>query len=71
MCLARVEMIGKEGTGRQELANDVAHIERMSTGLRVTDLVGLVTEIQAEIRSIDFVESVVAVERQGDTMAAG
>jgi len=37
MCLARVEMIGK-GARRQGFAEDVAHIERTATGLRVTDL---------------------------------
>lgn len=69
MCLARVEMIGKEGAQGEGLMKDVAHIERTPTGLRVTDLVGTVTELQAEIRSIDFLESVVAVERQGDAPA--
>jgi len=67
MCLARVQMISEEGDRQQELAKDVAHIERTPTGLRVTDLVGNVTELRAEIRGIDFVDSVVAVERRNDT----
>ena len=70
MCLARVETIGKEEGPGQGLLKDVAHIERTPTGLRVTDLVGNVTELEAEIRSIDFVDSVVAVERREDSAAA-
>ena len=70
MCLARVEMIGKEGVQGQGLAKDVAYIERTPAGLRVTYLFGTVTEFPAEIRSIDFVDSVVAVEGRGDTTAS-
>jgi len=63
MCLARVQIIGKEGVQGQRLMKDVAHIERTPTGLTVTDLFGTVTELDAEVRSIDFLESVVAVQR--------
>lgn len=71
MCLACVQIIGKEGVQEQELMKDVTYIERTPTGLRVADLVGNVTELDAEIRSIDFLESVVAVERLPKTATNG
>jgi len=71
MCLARVRFAGDE---RQEIPDgltDVAGIERTPAGLRVTDLFGNVTELEAEIRSIDFMESVVSVEKRAGSSAAG
>lgn len=64
MCLARLDFVGKK-TGRPEdNLTDVTWIERTPAGLRVTDLSGNVTELDAEIRSIDFMESVVSIERR-------
>lgn len=62
MCLARVEFVGDEEEQRPDALSDVAQIERTSGGLRVTDLFGNITELEAEIRSIDFIGSVVSVE---------
>jgi len=62
MCLARVEFVGDEEKQRPDVLSDVAQIERTPGGLRVIDLFGNVTELQAEIRSIDFMSSVVNVE---------
>ena len=64
MCLARVEFVGDETNETRDSRTDVARIERTSTGLRVTDLSGNVTELEAEIRSIDFMESVVILQRR-------
>jgi len=63
MCLARVDFVGEKTDEPKNNLTDVAWIERMPAGLRVTDLSGNVTELDAEIRSIDFMESMVSVER--------
>jgi len=61
MCLARVEFItGSENKDRQPLI-DVAWIELTPSGLRVVDLTGTVKQLAGDIRSIDFIESVVRV----------
>ena len=62
MCLARVEFIGDQNGQRSGPLSDVARIERIPGGLRVTDLFGSTTELKAEIRTIDFIDSVVGVE---------
>jgi predicted RNA-binding protein len=62
MCLARIEFVSdRQGKGREALI-DVARIDRTPSGLRVTDLMGTVAELRGDIRSIDFIESVVRVE---------
>ena len=64
MCLAHVHVVGDEEERKPAALNDVALIERTSGGLRVTDLFGNVTELEAEIRSIDFMSSLVRVEER-------
>ena len=64
MCLAREEFVGDEGNDPPKPVTDIAWIERTPAGLRVTGLFGETAEIEAEIRSIDFMESVVSVERR-------
>ena len=64
MCLAQVEFVGYDEDRRPDALSDVARIERTPTGLRVTDLVGHVTQLEADILSVDFMESVVSVERR-------
>jgi len=61
VCLAQVKFVGEEEP-RSDALSDVAQIERTPGGLRVVDLFGNVTELEAEIRSIDFMNSVVSVE---------
>jgi len=59
MCLARVEFItGSENKDRQPLI-DMARIDLTPSGLRVVDLAGTVKQLAGDIRSIDFIESVV------------
>jgi len=69
MCLARVDIVDNGRVQDEGLVKDVAYIERTPTGLRVTDLVGKVSELAGRIRSIDFVESVVTIETQGNGAA--
>ena len=69
MCLARVDFIGENADGSGDHLEEVAWMERTPTGLRVTDLMGNVAELDGEIRSIDFMESVVTVERRPDPHA--
>jgi len=64
MCLARVDFVGEKTDEPEDNLTDVTWIERTPAGLRVTDLSGNVTELDVEIRSIDFMESVVSVERR-------
>ncbi len=71
MCLARVRFAGDEEDEIPDGLTDVAGIERTPAGLRVTDLFGNVTELEAEIRSIDFMESVVSVGKRAGPPAAG
>ena len=62
MCLARVKFVGSQEGQKPDVLSDVAWIERTPGRLRVTDLLGNTTELEAQIRSIDFMESVVRVE---------
>ncbi len=71
MCLARVRFVGDEEDESPDVLSDVAWIERTPAGLRVADLSGNVTDLDAEIRSIDFMSSVVQVEERGATGSAG
>jgi predicted RNA-binding protein len=69
MCLAHVKFAGNQKQHGPDALSDVAWIERTPGRLRVTDLFGNTTELKAEIRSIDFVESVVSVEKYGRSPA--
>ncbi len=69
MCLAHVEFVGDEEKQKPDALSDVAQIERTPGGLRVTDLFGNITELEAEIRSIDFIGSVVSVEERPSSPA--
>jgi len=61
MCLARVEFIGDgEKKDRQALI-DVAWIDVMPSGIRTVDLTGTVKQFAGDIRTIDFIDSVVQV----------
>ena len=62
MCLARVELLGDETHGSRGSLSDIARIERTPEGVRLTDLVGVVTELDAEIRSINFMSSIVSLD---------
>lgn len=64
MCLAQVEFVGDEKEQKPDVLTDVAQVERTPAGLRIIDLLGNVTELEAEIRSIDFISSVVSVEQR-------
>ena len=66
MCLARVKFTPKGESDPVGGLTDVSYIEHTAAGLRITDLVGVVTELDAEIRTIDFIDSVVTVERAGE-----
>ncbi|GEM_PF-2533554 len=70
MCLARVDFVGEETIERDGSLAELALIERTPAGLRLTDLFGNVTELQAEIQSIDFMESVVSVKRRTHSPSA-
>ena len=65
MCLARVKLVDGQ-RGETELMGDVARIECTEAGLVVTDLMGEAREIAGTLKSIDFMESVVVVERRED-----
>jgi len=67
VCLARVDFVGEKTDEPEDNLTDVAWIEPTPAGLRLTDLFGNVTELEAEIQSIDFMESVVTVERRADS----
>ena len=61
MCLARVEFIGNEENKEREPLIDVARIEVMPSGVRIVDLTGTVKQFAGDIRTIDFIDSVVQV----------
>lgn len=67
MCLARVELLGDVADQPQGSLSDIARIECTPEGLRLTDLVGVVTELDAEIQSIDFIDSTVRLDCQSRT----
>jgi predicted RNA-binding protein len=69
MCLAQVEFVDYEEERRPSALSEVAWIERTPAGLRITDLLGRVTQLEADIRCIDFVRSVVCVEHRASTPA--
>jgi predicted RNA-binding protein len=63
MCLARVRFAG-EPEGAEPIATDVARVEVTEQVVIVTDLLGETSTIDAAIKSIDFMESTVVVERK-------
>jgi predicted RNA-binding protein len=65
MCLARVRLL-EVGGGEDDLMSDVARIEVTANGLAATDLVGETRTVQGTLKSIDFMDSVVVVERGKD-----
>ena len=68
MCLARVEFIGdRENKDRQPLI-DVARIDVMPSGIRVVDLTGTVKQFAGDIRTIDFIDSVVQVAASSESV---
>jgi len=68
MCLARVEFIGdKENRDRQPLI-DVARIDVMPSGIRIVDLTGTVKQFAGDIRTIDFIDSVVQVAASSESV---
>ncbi|RLC63384.1 MAG: hypothetical protein DRI48_08525 [Chloroflexi bacterium] len=69
MCLARIEFAGEEEQG-PDVFGDVARIERTAGGLRIIDLFGNTAELDAEILSVDFMESVVTVEKRATAPAS-
>ncbi len=64
MCLAHVEFVGNQEEQRPDALSDVAWIECTPGRLRATDLFGNTAELEAKIRSGDFMESVVSVEER-------
>jgi len=70
MCLAQVKFPGHTEEDGATTFTDVARIERIPGGLLITDLLGRVTRLQAEIRSIDFIESVVSLESRAGSEQA-
>ena len=69
MCLAQVEFVDDQEKHRVDSLSDVARIERTPAGLRVVDLFGNVTELAAEIQSVDFMSSVVSVQERVSSRA--
>lgn len=71
MCLARVEFVGRAEQGQtQDSIPDVVRIDRTERGWRLTDLVGVATDVEGEVRSIDFMESRVSIERPANRSAS-
>lgn len=62
MCLARVQFVSEEGARPSDAIEDVALIEITPEGMKVTDLLGSVKNLEGEIRSIDFMESLVCIK---------
>jgi len=62
-----VELIGDDSDEPRGNLSDIAYIERTPAGLKLTDLVGVVTELDAQIRSIDFITSTVRVDCRNRT----
>jgi predicted RNA-binding protein len=65
MCLARVKFLDGGG-GENDVMSDVARIEATADGLVVTDLMGETRVSQGILKSIDFMDSVVVIERGKD-----
>jgi predicted RNA-binding protein len=65
MCLACVRF-AEEPEGAEPIATDVARVEATEQGLIVTALLGETYTIDAAIKSIDFMESTVVVQKRED-----
>jgi predicted RNA-binding protein len=61
MCLATVYV--ENGNQKEELMQDVAWVESGSSGLRVISFMGESRLLQAEIKSIDLVNSSIVLEK--------
>jgi len=64
MCLARVQFVGEEKNQAQDSTPEVARIEIAGKGLKLTDLWGEVTEFDGEVRSVDFVHSIINIKKR-------
>ncbi len=65
MCLARVRF-AEEPEGAEPIVADVARVEATEQGLIVSVLLGETYTIKAAIKSIDFMESTVVIEKRED-----
>lgn len=65
MCLARVRF-AEEPEGAEPIVTDVARIETTKQGLIVSVLLGKTYTIDAAIKSVDFMESTVVIEKRED-----
>jgi len=64
MCLARVYECNQEGvTCSEPILFDVARIEVVNDGLLARDMLGKSIRIRDSIRSVDFVEGTVILQR--------
>lgn len=63
MCLARIRFSG-ENEGAEVVAADVARVEVVKQGLIITGLMGETRKLRAAIKSIDFMESTVVIEKK-------
>ncbi len=63
MCLARVRF-AEEPEGTEPIVTDVARVEVTEQGLIVTVLLGETYTVEAAIKSIDFMESTVVIEKR-------
>ena len=63
MCLARVRF-AEEPEGIEPIVTDVARVEATEQGLIVSVLLGKTYTIDAVIKSIDFMESTIVVEKR-------
>jgi len=71
VCLARVELLGDETDQPLGSLTDIARIDRTPEGARLTDSVGVVTELDAEIASVDFTSCTVRLHCQNRTPTTG
>jgi len=65
MCLARVRFSG-ESEDVEPVVTDVARVEASEQGLIVSVLLGKTYTIDAAIKSIDFMESTIVIEKRGN-----
>ena len=61
MCLAKVKL-AEESEDAELLMTDVARVEPTEEGLLITDLMGESRTVEATIKSIDFIESIVFLQ---------
>jgi len=63
MCLAKINLIGEDPEKQKTNLADIARIELTDEGLTIVGFLGEVTRLKAKIKSIDFVDSVVHLEK--------